>query len=461
MVSACATTPPPSAGAEFDDLAPAEWAAVEASAPPPGDWVAEFNSRVLDDLIAEAIANNYDLAAASARLDQARALVTQANAARLPSLDASADTTLRSGPDGFGGRSEGADYQIGLNTSWEADVWGRLADAARAAASDAQASRADLAAARLSLAGAVAQSWFELIESRQQTELSRRDVENRKRSLDFIERRYARGVSTSLDVRLARSALASSRAELYRRIQLEDSAARALELLLGRYPAAELEAVESLPDLAPLQGAGAPAELLVRRPDLRAAEYRLTAAGLRASQARKALLPRLTLNGTAGLGGSDLGDLVDVDEAIGNLIGGLTQPLFRGGALTAEIERQQAVQREVLANYASSALTAWREAEDALEAEVLLADREAALEAAYEEAARAEELAERQYNQGLRTIFDLLDAQARRITSESQYLSAARERTSNRVQLYLAIGGDFDVPAAETAAARGTGEKSS
>jgi len=462
LLSACATMQGADTNLAQPEAAPAEWAAVDASTPPTGDWVGAFNDAILTSLISEAIANNYDIAAAAARVEQARALSVQANAQRLPTLDADVGATGTSAENAATGRrNESTSYSAGLSASWEADVWGRLSDQARAAATDVEASKADLEAARLSIAGAVAQRWFELIEARLQTDLARRDVENRERSLRFIERRYSRGVSTSLDVRLARSALASSRAQLYSQIQFEDSAARAVEVLLGRYPGAELEAVASLPDLHALKGAGAPGELLVRRPDLRAAEARLTSAGLRASQARKALLPRLTLTGTADLGGPDIEDLLDVDTLVARLIGNVAQPIFRGGSLRAEATRQEAVARERLASYANAALFAWQEAENALEAEILLADREAALEEAAEEAARAEELAERQYNNGLRTIFDLLDAQARRITSESQYLTASRQRVSNRVQLYMAIGGDFNVPANEQDEARQSEEQSS
>lgn len=460
LLSACASMD----AADFDqpETAPAEWSALDAGAPPTGDWVGEFHDAVLTSLISEALENNYDIAAAAARLDQARALAVQANAQRLPTLDAGGEGSYVSAENSVTGvRNDSTVYGAGLDVSWEADLWGRLADQANAASTDLAATQADLDAARLSIAGAVAQRWFELIESRLQTDLARRDVENRERSQRFIERRYQRGVSTSLDVRLARSALASSRAALYGQIQAEDAAARALEVLLGRYPSAELQAVETLPELHALQGAGAPGELLMRRPDLQAAERRLESAGLRASQARKALLPRLTLNGSADFGGDNFEDLFDIDSIIARLIGNLTQPIFRGGELRAEVDRQNAVARERLAGYANAALGAWREAENALEAEVLLADREAALEEAMTEATRAAELAERQYNNGLRTIFDLLDAQSRRITSESQYLTASRQRVSNRVQLYLAIGGNFNAPAYEQAEARQTKEQSS
>jgi len=451
-LSACATTEP--GDLSLTETAPEAWTAVELNAPPTGDWVADFNDQILSSLISEALENNYDLAAAEARLEQAAALRRQANANRLPTLDGSVDSTTTSSVDPTGDRSDNTVFGLGLSARWEADVWGRLSDARKAAAFDEQATLADFEGARLSIAGTVSRSWFELIEARLQTDLARRDVENRERSLRFIERRYQRGLSTSLDVRLSRSALASSRAALASRIQAEEASSRALEVVLSRYPAAELRAAEALPVLEPLAGVGAPAELLARRPDLKAAEYRLESAGLRASQARKALLPSLSLSGSASTGGTDLEDILDVDDALARLVASVAQPIFRGGALRAEAVRQEAVARERLASYSRSVLGAWQEAENALEADIRLAEREAALDEAVEEAARAEELAERQYNNGLRTIFDLLDAQTRRINSESQLLAASRQRASNRVSLYLAIGGAFDAPVADPSGAR-------
>src|SRR5690606_40658694 len=185
-----------------------------------------------------------------------------------------------------GGRTTSDSYTLGLNASWELDIWGRVASNAEAGDFDALASEADFAGARLSLAGATAQAWFSLIEAELQTALAERDVRNRENSLDFINRRYTSGVSNSLDVRLARSALASARATLTTRRQTQSEAARALEVLRGRYPAAELAAARDLPDLPQLSGAGAPADLLWRRPDLVAADMRLESAGLRAGAAR-------------------------------------------------------------------------------------------------------------------------------------------------------------------------------
>lgn len=452
IAAGCAAMGPGSPG---DALAPppAVWTAPVQAAPEADalDWLAAFDDPALPGLAAEALARNNDFRAAGARLEQARASAVIAGAARLPTLDASGTVSGRNTDNPAGGRLTADSYALGLNASWEADVWGRVAAGANASEADALASEADLAGARLSLAGSTAQAWFALIEAELQEALAARDVGNRENSLAFIERRYASGVNTSLDVRLSRSALASARATLTTRRQVLAEASRQLEVLLGRYPAAELAAARDLPDITPLSGVGAPADLLWRRPDLVAADLRLEAAGLRADAARAAMLPRLTLQAglTSNVGetlGTDLGDIFDPEQIVGSLIGGLAAPIFRGGALAADADRARAAAEERLAAYAGAALTAWREAENALAAEQRLADRAEQLRISFEEASRAEELTERQYNQGLVTIFNLLDAQGRRISSESQYIAARRERAANRVRLYLAIGGDFSTP---------------
>ena len=334
-------------------------------------------------------------------------------------------------------------FSLGAQINWELDVWGRLRDETRAAYKDAAAAYADLAAAELSIAARVAQGWFALIEARQQRELAERDVQARESNLRVTERRYDRGVASSLDVRLSRSALGSSRSNLALRKRLELEASRTLEVLLGRYPAAELEAAATLPQLPALAGAGAPGDILARRPDLIAAEARLEAAGLRARAARKQLLPQINLSSQLSTSGPMLADLIDPERLAGNIAGGLLQPVFQGGRIRANSRRARAAAETAVFEYAQTVLGAYEEAENALAAEGFLAEQEDALRLAYEEAAAAEELTERRYASGAATIFNLLDAQTRRISAESQFIQAQQQRVSNRVQLYLAIGGDF------------------
>ena len=170
------------------------------------------------------------------------------------------------------------------------------------------------------------------------------------------------------------------------------------------------------------------------------------------------MLPQLTLTSQVNTSGPVLADLVDPNRLAGNIAGGILQPLFQGGRLLANSKRARAAAEASLYNYAQTVLTAYQEAENALAAENLLAVREEALKVAYEEAAAAEDLTERRYSQGAATIFNLLDAQTRRISSESQYIQAQQQRVSNRVQLYLAIGGDFLTEAKLAASETGESE---
>jgi len=442
VLASCASTAPLARGADAVAPSPAVWASgSELDSARISDWVSTFGDERLSQLIDEAVGQNPSLLAANARIRAARASARAANAGRLPGINADLGITQRETDI-----SSSTSYSAGLGVSWEADLWGRLASRAQAGMLEFEATDADYENARLSIAGQVSRAWFSLVEASLQTDLAERDLNAKRRSLSLIERRFEAGVSRSSDVRTFRSAVASSQATLASRRRIEAAAARSLEILLGRYPAGSIEHDADLPDLGELVGVGAPGELLARRPDLRAADARLQAAGLQADIARAALLPQLNLTGSLNTGGADPADILDIDTFVATVIGSLTAPIFNGGALRAERDRAQASAEAQLAAYAGTVLAAWREAEDAIYADNLLAERVDALQDAFEQAAAAEELVIRQYGSGLATVFELLDAQSRRFAAEGQYISARRERATNRIDIYLAIGGSFDAP---------------
>ena len=433
--------------------APTSWSAGtgEAGAELARDWVASMQDDRLTALIDEAFAGNPTLNQSLARYHGALAAARVSGARYLPRLDGSASYQRTEPNVGAGSNS----YGLGLSASWETDLWGALRDNARASGLNAEAAAEDLRATQLSIAGLVAKGWFSLIESRLQTELAERDVATRQRSLDLTERRFARGLVRSSDVRTARSALASSEAALASRQRAESAAARSLETLLGRYPAAALTPGTDFPAFDALGGLGTPVDLLARRPDVRAAEDRLDAAGLQSQAAAKALIPSLSLRGSSGTGGLDVSDMFDLDTLVSSLTASLVAPIFDGGSLLAQRDQVYANAEGLVASYVATVLTAWQEAENAIHADVILARRVESLRQAYEEAAAAEDLVVREYARGVSTIFELLTAQSRRISAESQYISARRERATNRVDLYLALAGDFSAaqsadPAAQT-----------
>ena len=172
-----------------------------------------------------------------------------------------------------------------------------------------------------------------------------------------------------------------------------------------------------------------------------ASEARLRAAGFRAHEARAALLPRLTITGRADGSGEGLTDIVDARDLVTNVIGGLTAPIFNGGALLAESRASEAERRGAASDYVSTALVAWREVESAISADAALATRERELDIAVVEAREAQDLAEREYGRGVATIFELIDAYTRRIDAERGLISARAARVSNRIAYHVALGG--------------------
>lgn len=442
--AACASRPdlpePPEAFAAGQALG-ADAAAALAAAPEAA-WVDGLGVGETRDFVREALLANPDLRVVSERARAARWRARGAFGSNLlPDLSLGLGGSRRETPDPNGGRIRSDLMTSEVVASWELDLWGRLTARTLAADLDADALEADLYGARLSVAGQTAQAWVSLVEARQLLALAEEDLATRNRALDITQRRYDRGVANSLALRTARSQSASARAA---EAQARDAvliAARRLQELLGRYPDGALTPTSALPALDALDAAGAPADLLERRPDVIASEARLRAAGFRAHEARAALLPRLTITARADGSGQGLTDIVDSRDLITNVVGGLTAPIFNGGALQAESRASEAERRGAAADYVSTALAAWREVEAAISADASLAVREAELATAAEEAREAQDLAEREYGRGVATIFELIDAYTRRIDAERGLISARAARVSNRIAFHVAVGG--------------------
>lgn len=472
-LGACSTVPDmpsmPSLGGEplavfpVAPDAPDTWAASGvAGEMPVTDWLAQFQDDKLVALVNEALAANPSIRSQYYVVEATRAQARSTYGRTLPNISASASV---SGSDVYveqtDSRASGESYGVGANLSWEADLWGRLRAGINAAEADLVANEADLASARLALAAQTASAWFDLNEALAQERVAVETFEARTRALELTERRLSRGLASALDVRTARTTQASAEASIAGRRQASGNASRRLEILLGRYPSAELDALAELPVLPPLETAGNPALLLTRRPDIAAAEARVTAAGLRAEQARLAMLPSLSLTGSLSTSETSLADAFDPSRIAASLIASLAAPIFNGGALDAERDAAVARARSAVESYAATVLTAWREVEDALAADSLLAQQEDAQIRALEEARLAEELATRQYTNGLVSIFNLIDSQTRRLTAESNVIAARSARASNRVSFHLALGGGLPVaePVAPTSASTNSPEE--
>jgi multidrug efflux system outer membrane protein len=436
---------------------PSQWTAADSTAYStlPGDceWWRDFNDARLDALVEEALEQNYNIQAAVARVDQAAAAARIAGAELLPMVSAGLQASRRRQNlfgipiPGTGGMitTRTTSYGVSLDTNWELDLWGRIRKGQSAAAAEVEAGWADLASLRLSIASQTVKAWFALAEAKQQVDLAERTVESYRISADYVRDRYGEGVRSSLDVRLALANLAGAEALLELRRTILDQTTRQLEILLGRYPAAKLTADSVLPDIPRKVAGGLPSDLLIRRPDLLAAERHYAAAEARVSEARRAFFPRLTLTASGGTSTQQLSDLTNGDFSVWSIAAGLVQPIFQGGRLIANLSLSNAASDQALAQYANAILTAFGEVESALFAEQALARRELFLAEATRQAEAARQLAEKQYNTGLVDYITVLETQRRALTSRSEYISIKRERLDARVNLHLALGGGFEL----------------
>ena len=339
-----------------------------------------------------------------------------------------------------------------MNISWEVDLWGKLRAGEAAALADFMGAEASFRGANLSLVAQTARAYFAVVEADRQLQLATSNLEIQDLNLRQIRLRYDEGLRPALDVHLARSNQAASEAALEGRRRRLDLVTRQLEILVGRYPAAQLQ---THGELTPVEGpvpAGLPAGLLARRPDLVAAERQVAAAAARVSEARRALYPRLSLTGAGGRASAELGDLLDGDFGVWTMAANLSQPLLQGGRLRAGVELAQSQRQQAEALFAASLLRALGEVEAGLAADLYLAGQERALRRAAEEAIAARRLARERYVQGLTDVLTLLDAQRRAHEAESQMLDVRRQQIDNRIDLHLALGGDFNWHSAESVA---------
>ena len=417
-------------------------------------WLRSFGEPELEQVVQEALDNNRNLRSLAARLRAAREVVKLGRAGRLPTLGAGLSaahtkTAVRDAQGHLGGFQGGEDYRLSVSASWEADVWGRLANLHRASKADYESELADYRGARLSLVANTIKAWCNVTASRQQVELAEQTRESFDRNQRIVERNYKAGdlAASPLDVQFARNQLASTeRGLIAQRLVLEESR-RSLEILLGRYPAGAVTGRHDLPMPTNAVPAGVPSELLMRRPDLVSAAADLQGSAERAHAARKNLLPSISLSAGGSTGASV--DLLDVlgnpAFVVGNVAAAVAQPVYRGGALAAQARQALALNDASVHAFANLALRAFREVESALAAEHSLTQQYAFLETEVRQANLAEAQATRDYSEGIVGYLSVLEAQRRAFNARSAMIGLRNARVQTRIDLHLALGGDFDM----------------
>lgn len=431
---------------------PAAWA---ASAPAPftdGRWWRIYGEPALDQLVEQAFAANSDLAVAVARVDEARALLREADASFYPQVDAnvSRNRSLSSAATGLlppGTPRERNSYRATLDVSYEIDLFGRLRGTADAAKADLAASEAARDGVRLALAAQVANGYFALQTIDARRDIVRRTLALRDEALQLERKRQSAGLASDFDLRQLEAEVASARAQLPLIERERGVQEAALLVLSGRSPKDVFEA--SLPGAesrepvlsAPAVPAGLPSELLLRRPDLVEAEQRLVAANARIAVARAAAFPSISLTGFLGSESSALSSLFSGPAGIWQLAIAVAQPIFAGGRLEARTEAAQARERQALAQYQGAIRNAFREVRDALAAQARARESFEAESDRVTALAEAARLARLRHEHGLSSRLELLDAERNLLAARNGRIEAARSHRAAIADLFRALGG--------------------
>lgn len=441
-----------------------------AGAYEPLEWWRAFGDPVLDDVVDTALASNFDMAEAVARVAQARETALLAKAAIFPVIGARARVDdLRSPTDAgigaqvqelgleelLGGLADDftlpdrlglTNYTLSADVAYEFDFWGRVRSNRLAAGADYLASESDLRAVRIGILSETIAAYFEIVELREQIALFQETVEVLQEREEVAATRYARGLADSLDLYRVRQELRDTQAGLP---QLEHRLAAAegrLAALLGGYREG-LQAIlpETLspnpsPDAIP---AGVPADLLLQRPDVQAAGHRLDAAGY-AMQARRAeLMPSLSLSGSIGLQSASIGDWFNVHQWFTNLAGNLLAPVFDGGRLETQVAIAEARFNELAAAYGRTVVTAVNEVEAAMARLEGEGRRHAFLVSRQEEAQATLDLRSARYASGIGGYADFLDALRALLAVESALAGVERDLALARLAVHRALGGSW------------------
>ena len=388
---------------------------------------------------------------AAEKVRAAQQTVIVVGAQLLPQVGATlgARTLNDEGPGGTGD-STAAFASVG----WELDVWGKLRAQRASAEAAYEATALDYGYARQSLAATVARTWYLAIETHQLMALAEQAVTVYGKLLGLVEDRRRAGKDSDLDVVDVSAKLGSARSGVAAARQAYGDVRRALEVLLGRYPAAEIAVAANYVPLPAMPDTGVPAALLERRPDVVAAERTLLAAFRKTESAQLALYPDFSLSLIGGRVNDLLLTLLRLNPWLASAAIGVQVPIYEGGALRAQVEIATAQQAQVVARYGSVVLRAFREVEMALANEQLLAKRVPFETQAARDRGEAVRIANVQYLAGRRDLLWVSNLQTGQLATEADLVKLRGLQQVNRITLLLALGGSFEATPAVTAGAQ-------
>ncbi len=431
----CTTAPPdtsrvlPDAEAAFS---------VSGRAERPERWWTAFNDEALNGLVDQALASNFNLLSAWERLREARAVARREGGDRFPDLEGFADGQYTSSDGETGERLE-----LGLASSYEVDLWGRIRAGVQADRLRVEATRADVQAAALTVAAEITRSWVQLLEASARLELLREQVGANRDALELLRARFARGQTRRVDVLRQQQLLEATRQQAAAAESRIAVLRHQIAVLTGRPPRAGMDVpARALPEMPPLPETGVPADLIRRRPDVQQTFYRLQAANREVAAAIADRYPRLDLRlsySTLDDGGAEA---LFENWAL-SVLGNLAAPLLDAGRRAAEVERTRAVEQRLLMTYGQTILTAFREVEDALVRERKQLEQVRRLEHQVALAEASYDQLRIEYRNGITDFIDVLSALTDEQQLRRELLTARRVRLEFRIALYRALAGGF------------------
>jgi multidrug efflux system outer membrane protein len=419
-------------------------------------WWDLFRDSTLQVLIRGGLAGNYDLRAAVARVDEARALIGVARSELYPWLDASASGSYGESPVSDvpeSGDQRRTILHADLGLSWELDLFGRVRREGEAAVAQFLGTEQARRGVVLSLVATVAQAYFNLRELDLELEIAYRTLETRRGTLDLFRTRFEGGVASQLEVSQAAADVAlieSTIPDLQRRIAAQENL---INFLLGRGPGpiarGSALGVQYLPPEVP---AGLPSALLERRPDVVEAEEVLVAANAKVGAAKANFFPQLSLTGLFGFASLELQDVATSEGLIWSVGGGLLQPIFQGGRIRKNYEASLARREQAVALYLKAALNAFREVSDALVAVQRVREAREASERQVAYLREAAELARLRYEGGVSSYLEVLDADRQLFSAENTLARTQGFQLNSYVNLYRSLGGGWNADVLEAQA---------
>jgi multidrug efflux system outer membrane protein len=406
-------------------------------------WSGLYNDPALTQLVQQTRENNHSLGALYQRTLQSRAIIRRERAERRPQLNSQSSYQRSEESEEAGSGANQERYEAGIDFAWEFDVFGRVSRLIEAAVADAEAAEAAYQDLLLITETDTATTYFQIRALDREIVAVERSIGTRRESLEITQKRFDSGAVSDLDLAQAETLLAESEAERAVLLRQRDALEHALAVLIGR-PATDFkvgtQALAGTPSLPPV---GLPSELLQRRPDLRLAELNLKAANARVGVANANFFPRITIGADAGTAAMNVDDWFKGSAGFYSMGPQISLPIFQGGRLRAELSRSEAQYAESLERYQQAILEAFAQVEDALSGWQHLSVQRAARERAAKAAARAQDISNKQYRNGLVDFISALDSERVALDAERRLAQVIGDEYVNSVFLIRAIGGSW------------------